>query len=104
MAPLCCSVRYTEDAEHVITTNTVEGYYSLFKCRMKRHKRALACDSPHPLFDTGESTGWCQLGTSSPRAKRWGARLTVRACMDAHESATLRRDSAVGLFVRCCGH
>jgi hypothetical protein len=30
------------------------------------------------------------------------ARLTVQACMDAHESATLRRDSTVGLFVRCC--
>jgi hypothetical protein len=26
-----------------------------------------------------------------------GTRLTVQACMDAHEQATLRRDSTVGL-------
>jgi hypothetical protein len=35
--------------------------------------------------------------------KRWGTRLTVQACMDAHESATLRRDRAVGLLVRYRG-
>jgi len=29
--------------------------------------------------------------------------LTVQACMDAHESASLRRESAVGRFVRCRG-
>jgi transposase-like protein len=28
-------VRYTKDAEYVITTNTVEGYYSIFKRGMK---------------------------------------------------------------------
>jgi hypothetical protein len=28
-------VRYTKDAEYIITTNTVEGYYSIFKRGMK---------------------------------------------------------------------